>query len=158
MGKKNRFYDSDYWHSGEGQLLWALRRIQAFINEATKGVDVPAPWLTVHHKSDYDTQWVGWYACWQTRNNGQLEIEYEDGCFSVWAFTEDIEYVFYYAFYDEQLRGEDRDLDAVPANDPEGSPWSKLGEALEQSRAWLKDNQKNLVPSEKSFRSVFDLL
>lgn len=137
---EKRFYQSEYWQSGEGQLLWNLRKLQSFIITICDE-DTPQPFLTVMHDSDFrPTKWVAWSASWMDKNNNKsLELEYDGDSFSVWSF-EDLEMGFYYDF-----------------NDEDG--WDDFDKAVADAKKWLRDNRSVLDDRTQlqKLRKEFDL-
>jgi len=142
--KKPNFYDSKYWEHGQGQLLWNLRKLQAFIMEVSSE-DTPCPFLSVLHKSDYDDTWMGWYASWNESGDSSLTLEYEGTEFSIHVMDVEkdengkygkVETRFWYNF------GGDTSED-------ENNEWSDMGNAIRDTRAWLVEHREVLKLPER---------
>lgn len=135
---KPTFYDDHYWAEGEGQLLWNMRKMLAFIMKIS-GPDTPAPFLTAMHKGDSDDTWVGWYASWNENADTSLYIEYEGTAFCVYVMDFDktkplgksTNMRFWYNF------GDDTSEDS--------NEWSDLNKAVLDAKEWLRENHEALL-------------
>jgi hypothetical protein len=140
------FYDDAYWLEGEGQLLWNMRKLLAFITEVS-GPETPPPFLTTMHKGDDDPTWVGWYASWNETSNNSLYLEYEGTAFCIYAIdatNKKSVMKFWYNFGD--------------TSDKNSNSWDELEDAVVAARAWLQDNHANLATNKNSsLRQEFNI-
>lgn len=147
------FYDREYWAEGDGQLLWNMRKMLAFIMEISTP-KTPAPFLTTMHKGDYDESWIGWYASWNEGGDSALYLEYEGAAFCVYAMdiVKDVDgkftksdMRFWYNFGD---------------TDPKEkvNSWEELGDAVADAKAWLKEHSGLLAAQkENNLKSEFNI-
>jgi len=147
--KPEKFYDSDYWQKpGSGRQLWNLRKMISFINTISN-VDTPMPFFTALHKGYNESSmddWEGFYASWnESGPGGSLTIECEEDAFSVYAFDEDINYVFYHQLDD--------------SGDDKSQPMTResLAVALEDAKRWLLTHNHLLGHSDDSIYRLFNL-
>ena len=140
------FYDGAYWLEGDGQLLWNMRKLLAFIMEVS-GPETPPPFLSTMHKSDDDPTWVGWYASWNEPYNNSLYLEYEGTAFCVYAIdatNKKSTMQFWYNFGD--------------TSDENTNSWDELEDAVTSARAWLLDHHTDLVKNKNpSLRQEFNI-
>ena len=146
---KPNFYDSSYWAGGQGQVLWNMRKLLAFIMRISNP-DTPPPFLTAMHKSDYDETWTGWYASWNegSKGKGQLYLEYEENEFCVYAFDGNLNYEFWYYFGvpDEDKTETDKEND-----------WSDLDKAVADAKRWLEDHREELKKPDFILQREFNI-
>ena len=136
-----KFYDSTYWQSGAGELLWNARKIQAFIL-AISTPSTPLPFFTAIPYSDIGDKWEGWIAEWNfgEKERTSLVIEAEGKEFCVYAshFIPDDDgshkYVtdFWYNFGSSET-------------DEDNSSWDLFDDAVKDAKEWLETNKLALV-------------
>jgi len=153
----SNFYDSSYWHKGNGLALWNIRKVLALI-QAVSDANTPEPFFTVGSNEMTD-EWDGMaIASWMTNGINELTIECEGETLMISAMKaaendpdnkKVLDFEFWYMFGGTEVER------SPEAHNGDYNNWSELEEALGKARQWLIDNAADLP--KRDLRSLLNI-